>query len=42
MQKTKIKVQNYRAKVKRFYVLSCHFDFQPLIFKFLYCLVLRI
>jgi len=27
MQKVKIKVQKYRAKIKRFYILSCHFDF---------------
>jgi hypothetical protein len=38
MQNAKIKVQNDRAKVKKFCVLICHFDFLPLIFKFLYCL----
>jgi len=38
MQNAKIKVQNDRAKVEKFCVLICHFDFLPLIFKFLYCL----
>jgi len=34
MQNEKIKVQNDRAKVKKFYILSCHFDFEPLILEF--------
>ena len=31
-QNAKIKVQNDRAKIKKFYVLSCHFDLCPLVF----------
>ena len=34
MQKAKIKVQKYRAKFKKFCILSCHFDFSPLTFNF--------